>query len=134
MNLLEFEDIQAEALPVKAKLGNKTLSFWPLTMKMMYSVLDENKENADEGEFIKKMVINKKEEETEKIIYGIDYKGTQILKRVDELLHHGLKRFEIVCDQDECKHPNELSLDGGEGLLMPFRTGSESVDDNISFG
>lgn len=129
---LEFNDMEAEKLPVSIDINNVELKFMPLTVSKMFEMLGDNNENADEVDFLAKCVSNIDTEKAKQIIYNCDAQDVDVLREVDRQLNHELKPLDIKCQK--CKFESTLALDGGQGLLMPFRESKESVRRRIRFG
>lgn len=129
---LEFDDLAAEDLPVRAEFSFGEYHFQPLTVKRYYYLFDNGKKHTDELYCAAVQVDNREMEEAYKALYAMNADDGSVMNAVDEVLYHGLKAVRFECSK--CKTPHEVELDGGQALLIPFREQQQSPKARIHFG
>lgn len=141
---IDFDDLRnIPQLPIVINLGEKELHFTPLTINDYITLLSKKLEN-DIIAGLAIQIRNIKFDEAYKIIDNCNnIEDMNLLNEVDSMLFHGIKPISIICDNvvknDDnsmtmCGNKVNLSLDGGEVLLLPFRTDSTSERNRIHFG
>lgn len=129
---LEFDDIKAPKLPVKADLKAGEFIFTPITVKRFFWLFDNGKKHKDEIACAAVQVENRKFQETYDYLYNMDIEDGSVVNEVDELLYHGLKSVKLACSK--CSTVHEIELDGGQALLIPFREHEFAPKSRIHFG
>lgn len=129
---LEFDDLPAPALPVKAELEIGKVEFMPITISQYYQMVDEEK--TGDSIYHYALMANMDTEKAYKLFYRVGTRDGRILTKIEKALYHGVTPIEKKCTKKECGFINRIELDGGQALLLPFRRDQESIDDAISYG
>lgn len=139
-NELKFNDIEAPELPVRATFesNNKEYHFMPLTLGNYFKLVDE-KLSQNEIALKAALCTNHPYEQVYKDFDTCsNINDMQLITEIDELLDHGLKPLEAICEKTfedkPCKQKVKLRLEGRQSLLLPFRERDEPVRSRISFG
>jgi len=127
---LEFEDLNVPSLPVYVTFNDKEYAFTPLTLKDYYKAIDNGYE-TDSVALLSYSARNIEFNEMYNVFMNLTAKDFQLVSHLDKLLYHGVKPIVSHCS---CGRDNEVELDGGQALLLPFRTDTESFAGRIRFG
>lgn len=127
---LEFDDMKAPELPITAEVCGGEYSFMPMTVSQYFELCDEGMQK-DTMRYMAKQAINS-DEKTHEIFFRASMEDGLVLTEVDKLLYHGLKPINASCSK--CKQSNEIELDGGQALILPFREFQEPPQARIRFG
>ena len=131
--MLHFEYMAAPKLPVVLKdfPGLGKCIFEPLRVEEYLELIDQDKDH--QAYMLARMCPNQPNflKVCDLFFYATG-QNARTLRRVDNLLFHGLNPIPVTCP--ECKQKSELKLDGWEALLLPFRGQDESDEDGIHFG
>jgi hypothetical protein len=125
-----------EALPLIATVGpsgaEKELHFMPLTVGQ-YIRLFRIGEHGSLMACLSMMCRNYSDEEAREVLFNIS--GSDdifIMKKIDDILDHGMKPVQSVCQF--CGRMNNVSVDGGDVLISPFREPGVSDKHKIRYG
>ena len=112
-------------------MGKTKLTFMPLTVEDYIDLVSRGA-HEDEISLMTKMVTNKEHKEAYEIIYNLGQKDLNLLQIVDENLDHRILPLTVKCEK--CNYENEVELDGGRALLLPFRRSKQFDESSIHFG
>lgn len=135
---IEFQDIEAPKLPVKASLSFGEVKMTPLTIGDFYSML-EMKRGDDDVAATALQVRNMEYKKAYKALYNMSIEDARIVNEIDKVLDHGVLPFKFECGiknelDERCKSKITIRVDKEDTLIMPFREHEESPRDRISFG
>lgn len=137
LSKIEFDDLECKALPVRTTVGvDKELVFWPLTIGKYLEFYDNKKaqEMNTELAILSYQVSNMPFEEAYNVIYNLSGEDITVVQRIDNLLYHGVKNLEKVCDSEDCGYRNSVDISEEDVIFYPFRVGERPVEDRICFG
>jgi hypothetical protein len=136
---IEFEDMQAPKLPIEGTFTFGKLKFSPITLRQYYILLEKGKP-TDPVALYAVQSIGTEFDATYKTLFNVSTEDTRLLLEIDRYLNHGLKPLIKACPQKlddagtKCGARVEIELDGGQALLLPFRTDEQSTANRIRFG
>lgn len=127
---LEFQDISAPALPVIITISNREYRFMPLTLKNFFFLLDKGMEKDDVG-ILAAQCVNVEFDAMYRAILDFSLEDYYLMQEVDRLLFHAPKPIEVKC---VCGNLSSVELEGGQALVLPFRSDYKSIASRIRFG
>ena len=140
---IEFNDIVAPELPVRAPFSFGELVFAPLTMERYFKLIkDEDKKDwEDDMGVMAGRCVSLPMEKAYEVIGNITKRSDiELLEEIDKALEHGVKKLEHVCKiedpktKEPCDAKIKIGLDGGQALLLPFREHKQSPKSGLKFG
>ena len=137
MEDIEFADLKAPDLPVVMNFGEKfgEFHFKPLTYGAFLKSGAGNRDDMDVVSLIALMCVNMSYEEAYEKLSNIPGGYQDYIEEVYSYLDHGVKPLKVETHSEkEGKEEFEISLEGGDVLMRPFRKSEESPDNVIRFG
>jgi hypothetical protein len=154
---ISFHDMEAEALPVVAKMSKGDFHFRPLTIGQFFELVDEDKA-SDTKALLAKMCSNKEFDEAYETFSTCIYDSKEsrdgkILERIDKVLAHSIKNITNECSnyidvedgkkkkkasevkkKTKCKGITDIAITEVDVLIRPFRDDRESIDNLLQYG
>ena len=142
----KFEDNEVK-LPIKVSIKNVDCDFWYPTVRNMLEAKDKNLK--DKATVLNALMIKNLDFTTAyNLLAGLtefdNLDDIETLKTVSKILHHNIADIQTTCknevlneDTDQkvvCNHTNDVSIEGKELLLKPFRESQAPAGNKIRFG
>lgn len=134
---LEFDDIAAPALPIRVELSCGDRVFMPVTVGDFVARLDKlvSPEGVEDGiAMLASYCVNVPFEQAYEEFSNVTGTDGELLNEIDRLLYHSAKDMITNCASEACGKKNSVELDGGQALILPFRTDQEPLGGRIHFG
>lgn len=129
---VNFDELQVPKFPIKIDLQNKKeYHFSPLTVGQYYKLL-KSSDYLDSIAFLAMQCTNHDFKITYEEFFNCSAEDGALLQKVDAMLYHGMQ--DISEDCTNCKREYRSSLDGGEGVILPFRGSEDALESRIRFG
>ena len=129
----EFEDLEQDDMPLVVSLNSGDLEFKFITIKDWLELNEEDK-LKDPIAVYAKSIVNKDFQEAYDTVYNSIGEDMSTLTGVDQMLYHGLKLVNVVCDKCLGNYNTSLSPDDISSVIRPFRDETEPSGCKIRFG
>ena len=136
---LEFEDIKIPALPVNIDFSFGRLSFTFLTYEnymkletelrseeLAYQCTTDCEVDTEGGQT--------REGELQKLFGNLVGEDQALITKLREILYHGVKPINTLCQNTECGKTYETILDEMNAVLIPFFPSTKDYRAKVSFG
>lgn len=136
---LEFEDIKIPTLPVNIDFSFGRLSFTFLTYENYMKLETELRSEELAYQCVTDCDIDTeagqtRESELQKLFGSLVGEDQALLTKLRELLYHGVKPINTLCQNTECGKTYETILDEMNAVLIPFFPSAKDYRAKVSFG
>ena len=136
---LDFEDVKIPALPVNIDFSFGRLSFTFLTYEnymkletelrseeLAYQCTTDCEVDTEGGQT--------RESELQKLFGNLVGEDQALIAKLREILYHGVKPINTLCQNTECGKTYETILDEMNAILIPFFPSTKDYRTKVSFG
>lgn len=143
---VKVDDVEHELkVPITVEIKSKELQFWYPTVGMVLEAFSKKK--VDHVTAVKALcVTNMDFHEAYDLLFNLneskDFDDLEALEMVDKALYHNISTIPSKCSnkvesedgQSICGHTNQVSIEGKELLIKPFRSTKRPIGNKIRFG
>jgi len=136
---LDFDDVKIPTLPVNIDFSFGRLSFTFLTYENYMKLETELRSEELAYQCITDCDIDTeagqtRESELQKLFGSLVGEDQALLTKLRELLYHGVKPINTLCQNTECGKTYETILDEMNAILIPFFPSTKDYRAKVSFG
>ena len=136
---LDFEDVKIPTLPVNIDFSFGRLSFTFLTYENYMKLETELRSEELAYQCVTDCDIDTeagqtRESELQKLFGSLVGEDQALLTKLREILYHGVKPINTLCQNTECGKTYETILDEMNAVLIPFFPSTKDYRAKVSFG
>ena len=136
---LEFEDIKIPVLPINIDFSFGRLSFTFLTYENYMKLETELRSEGLAYQCVTDCDIDTnsgqtREGELQKLFGNLVGEDQALVTKLRELLYHGVKPINTLCQNTECGKTYETIMDEMNAILIPFFPSTKDYRAKVSFG
>jgi hypothetical protein len=136
---LDFEDVKIPALPVNIDFSFGRLSFTFLTYENYMKLETELRSEELAYQCITDCEVDTeggqtRESELQKLFGNLVGEDQALIAKLREILYHGVKPINTLCQNTECGKTYETILDEMNAILIPFFPSTKDYRTKVSFG
>jgi hypothetical protein len=136
---LDFEDVKIPALPVNIDFSFGRLSFTFLTYENYMKLETELRSEELAYQCITDCEVDTeggqtREGELQKLFGNLVGEDQALIAKLREILYHGVKPINTLCQNTECGKTYETILDEMNAILIPFFPSTKDYRTKVSFG